>query len=317
MDNQDTNNYAQNKKIGRGVNMGNMLEAARDGSWSEVLELKPEYFKTIRAGGFDSVRIPIRWSDYAAQDAPYTIEPGFFARVDGVLNAALDAGLAVVMNMHHYEEIFIEPITHQPRLLGMWQQIAQHYASYPPALMFEVLNEAHSELSNPIWNPMADEAVKVIRANGPFRTIILGPSNWNGIAGLEGFEPPDAGNLILTVHYYLPMPFTHQGAYWVTGSDKWLGTSWTGSAEEQQALIRDFDLAQAYAQQRNLPIFLGEFGAYEQADIASRARWTEFVARQAEARGWSFAYWEFCAGFGVYNPRNQEWRQPLLKALVP
>ncbi len=48
----------------------------------------------------------------------------------------------------------------------------------------------------------------------------------------------------------------------------------------------------------------------------SRARWTRFVAREAEAAGFSWAYWEFCAGFGIHDPEKGLWREPLKAALL-
>ncbi len=51
--------------------------------------------------------------------------------------------------------------------------------------------------------------------------------------------------------------------------------------------------------------------------MASRARWTAFVSREAERRGMAWAYWEFCSGFGVYDPAAGAWREPLLEALLP
>jgi endoglucanase len=65
------------------------------------------------------------------------------------------------------------------------------------------------------------------------------------------------------------------------------------------------------------PLWLGEFGAYEKADMASRARWTTFVREEAEKRGWSWAYWEFGAGFGVYDRAAEAYREALLRALIP
>ncbi|HPU43798.1 MAG TPA: hypothetical protein PLS98_06260, partial [Dictyoglomaceae bacterium] len=44
----------------RGVNMGNALEAPKEGEWGVVI--KDEYFKLIKEAGFDHVRIPIKWS---------------------------------------------------------------------------------------------------------------------------------------------------------------------------------------------------------------------------------------------------------------
>ena len=49
----------------------------------------------------------------------------------------------------------------------------------------------------------------------------------------------------------------------------------------------------------------------------SRVRWTTAVAREAEARGFAWAYWEFGSGFGVYDRDRGAWREPLRAALIP
>jgi endoglucanase len=90
-----------------------------------------------------------------------------------------------------------------------------------------------------------------------------------------------------------------------------------GTDEQQQAITGNFDAVAAWAKSHNRPILLGEFGSNSAADILSRARWTGFVARAAEARGFAWAYWEFCSGFGAYDLDASAWRQELYKALVP
>ena len=81
-------------------------------------------------------------------------------------------------------------------------------------------------------------------------------------------------------------------------------------------MVKDFDKAIAWAVQHRRPIYLGEFGAYGKADLESRARWTKFIADEATKRKISFAYWEFCAGFGVYDPDRGKWVLPLKKSLL-
>lgn len=46
-------------------------------------------------------------------------------------------------------------------------------------------------------------------------------------------------------------------------------------------------------------------------------RWTGAVRSELEKRNFSWAYWEFAAGFGIYDRTTRQWRTPLLKALVP
>lgn len=308
--------FEQNRRLGLGINLGNMLEAPNEGEWG--LSVEEEYFDWIKEAGFQSVRVPIRWSAHTEQDAPYTIDPKFFTRIDQVVEQALQRDLAVIINIHHYEEINEEPRPQKDRFLAIWEQIAKHYQDQPDSVYFEILNEPQGTLAAISWNEYASEAIRTIRQSNPQRTLIVGPGDWNSINGLPGLLlPEDERNIIVTVHYYLPFQFTHQGAEWVDGTDAYLGTTWEGSEAERKMISDDFDRAVKWAERAGRPIFLGEFGAYYKADMDSRARWTEYVARQAEERGWSWAYWEFGSGFGAFDPVSKEWRQPLLNALIP
>ncbi len=129
--------------------------------------------------------------------------------------------------------------------------------------------------------------------------------------------PAEESNVIVTVHYYNPFQFTHQGAAWVRGSDAWLGTTWSGMDSERDAVTNEFSQIQQWGLSHNRPVNIGEFGAYSKADMASRVLWTSFVSREAEKRDFSWHYWEFCSGFGIYDPVNKQWRTDLLKALIP
>ena len=103
---------------------------------------------------------------------------------------------------------------------------------------------------------------------------------------------------------------------WVTSND--IGESVRyGTDSEREAILGDFAVAQEWSLANQRPLHLGEFGAYWKADMPSRARWTSFVARQSEERGWSWAYWEFCAGFGAYDLGGDTWIASLRDALVP
>lgn len=86
--------------------------------------MKEEYFELIVQAGFDTVRIPIRWSAHARRFSPYTISEEFFAPVDWAIRNALDRGLNVIIDMHNYEEIFRNPVGEKERFLALWRQIA-------------------------------------------------------------------------------------------------------------------------------------------------------------------------------------------------
>lgn len=307
--------FEQNRRLGRGVNLGNALEAPKEGEWGVTLE--EGFFKTIKDGGFDSIRVPIRWNAHADAETPYTIAPAFFERVDWVVENALQQGLVVILDFHHYLELMEDPQEHQARFLSIWDQVARRYQQAPDSVYFELLNEPNGNISGD-WNDILNEAIQVVRASNPRRTIIVGPVNWNSISSLDTLELPEQDrNLIVTFHYYQPFSFTHQGAEWAENSDAWLGTTWTGTRTEKFGIDRELDMAMRWADQYSRPLFMGEFGAYNKADMDSRALWTSYMARAAEQRRFSWAYWEFCAGFGVYDKAAQKWVEPLHLALVP
>ncbi|MBN1796054.1 MAG: glycoside hydrolase family 5 protein [Sedimentisphaerales bacterium] len=308
--------FSINKKLGRGINLGNALEAPKEGQWG--ITLRKEYLELIKQAGFDSIRVPIRWSAHAEKNAPYTIDPNFFERVDWVIDNSLSNSLYVIINMHHYEEIFNDPNSHAERFIELWKQIAEQYKNQPDSVLFEFLNEPHNMLDDDKWNKLSAETLKEVRKTNPDRIVLIGPGSWNNLGKLDKLQlPADDDNIIVTIHYYEPFQFTHQGASWIgEQTESWLGTKWTGTDGQKTAVIKDFEKACRWGKEHNKPVNLGEFGANSKADMDSRARWTSFVARQAEMQGFSWHYWEFCAYFGVYDKDNHKWRQPLLKALI-
>src|SRR3712207_5003553 len=79
--------HAANKRLGRGINLGNALEAPNEGEWG--VTLKADYFKRIKEAGFDTVRLPVKWSAHAAAAPPYAIDERFAERVDWAVDQAL------------------------------------------------------------------------------------------------------------------------------------------------------------------------------------------------------------------------------------
>jgi endoglucanase len=305
-----------NRRLGHGINMGDMLEAPSEGEWGFMLEEK--YFPLIASRGFDSVRIPIRWSAAGRSNPrpPYAIAEAFFKRVDRAIDAALASRLAVVINCHHYTELFSDLAGQRDRFLAIWGQIASRYRRYPPELVFEILNEPNGALDSRKWNTLLKETLAVIRKTNPDRAVVIDTADWGGVGSIGSLELPDDGNLILTVHYYNPFPFTHQEADWVEGSMAWKGTRWEGTPLERSEVKRDMNEVRRFASKMKIPVFVGEFGAYEKADMTSRVKWTAYCASVFEELGFSWAYWEFCAGFGVYDPAKKDWRPELLGALT-
>lgn len=142
--------------------------------------------------------------------------------------------------------------------------------------------------------------------------------SWNAYDWVSTLDVPGDEHLIVTFQYYLPFQFTHQSAEWAGDEAQgWLGTTWDATDSEKAEISAHFDLVAEWAKRKNMRILLGEFGAYHRADMDSRVCWTDYIAREAERRGFARAYWEFGAGYGIYDPDAKVWREELLKALIP
>ena len=307
-----------NKNLGKGINMGNMFEASPlETSWGNPFQ--NDYFERISKLGFNSVRIPIRWdlSDRALQTSPYTVNPVFLARVKTIVDNAIANKLYVIINMHHHEEIFTDPEKVKPRFLSQWEQIATYFKDYNQSVLFEIMNEPHDKLTPELWNVFMADGLKTIRVSNPTRAVVLGPGEYNSLGALPKMKLPDDKNIIVSIHYYNPFQFTHQGADWVgTQSNAWLGTKWEDLEMERNQVESEFSGLKAFQKQTNIPINIGEFGAFSKADIASRNKWTTFLARWFEQQGYSWNYWEFSAGFGIYDPATKTYTQSLVDALI-
>lgn len=304
------------RQLERTINFGNMLEHAREGLAGPVL--RDEFISLAARAGFTAIRLPIRWDARAGYQPPYTISPEFFERVDGVVERARSHGLAVILDMHHYASMMMEPQTEMPRFVALWRQVAEHYREAPATVMFELLNEPNRALTQTQWNRALAEVIPAIRASNPRRTLVIGGSEWNSRDALPTLALPAADrDIIATFHYYEPMEVTHQGAEWVSGAGGWTGTTWRGTAAQRERLRRDFAGVKRWAEQEKRPVFLGEFGVYSRADDVTRIAWTTAVREEAQANGFAWAYWELASSFGILEPRALTWREPLLRALIP
>jgi endoglucanase len=303
---------AQVAQMKRGVNI-----VGYDPIWQDAsrARFKPRHFKIIKDGGFDTVRINLY--GFRQMNDQLVLDPKWFATLDGLVDEAVKQGLHVILDMHDYERCFEDVQRCRKQVLAFWSQVAEHYENAPNQVMFEILNEPNRAM-NDHWNALLVDALAEIRKRNPTRNVLIGPAFWNNISWLPKLKLPEADrHIIVSVHYYEPHRFTHQGAGW--GDPEWRnlsGIRW-GTPEDYAKIETDFDLAQAWAKKEDRPVFLGEFGAYDKAPQEDRIKYTAAVARAAEQRGWAWGYWQFDSNFIVYDIDRDAWNTPVYRALVP
>ncbi len=298
--------------LGRGVNV-----LGYDPIWSNPARarFKADTFKLIHDGGFSTLRVNLQ--AMAHMNADNQLDPQWLSTLDWVVSQAKAAGLNVIIDEHDYEVCAKDLEGCRPKLLAFWSQIGARYKDEPSSVLFEILNEPNGQLTPETWNALLVQGLGVIRQTNPTRTVVIGPAFWNSMDHLADLRlPADDNHILVTVHYYLPMTFTHQGASWVASTKNLSGVNW-GTPDDQAWLETNFDRIAAWSKANNRPVFLGEFGAYEGGEMAARARWDAAVARTAEAHGLPWAYWQFDSNFVVYDLDHHEWIAPIHKALIP
>ena len=295
----------------RGVNIVGYDPLWRDASQARF---KPRHFKILHDGGFNSVRIVL--GAFRFMNDKYELPPSWFATLDGLVKDALAQDLTVILDEHDFWLCGKDVAACRPRLMAFWTQVSEHYKNASGKVVFEILNEPN-QAADAVWNDLLAEGLAVIRKTNPTRNVIIGPAFWNNVGWLDRLKlPADDRHIIVTVHYYLPMNFTHQGARWTPEYQNLTGITW-GTPGDYATLDKDFDAVQAWAKNNDRPILLGEFGAYDKGPMESRAKYTAAVARAAEKRGWAWAYWQFDSDFILYDIDKDQWIEPIHDALIP
>ena len=330
----------------KGINLGNRLEAPNEGDWGGTIQA--EDFPFIAQRGFDHVRIPIRFSGHASAASPYTIDAAFFSRVDTVLNQAAAANLAVVVDLHHYDDLAANVAAHRDRFVALWTQIAARYQSRPDTVAFELLNEPYSQLDT-TWNDVMLPAIRAIRATNPRRLLIVDSVFWADPTKLSTLTLPDDANIMASIHLYEPKLFTFQGQDWMGPEYQTTGVIFPGppaaainpvqaakdAAWANQWFI-DYNtkpaatnpsgpatvaaqiaLIAGYRQSQGRTVYNGEWGPQDGGALDSRARLVTAVRQQCESAGVGWAIWEDPTNMSLFDSRAGTWLTAIIDALLP
>lgn len=297
--------------ISRCINLGSALEAAYEGEWGYTV--RQADLVRIRDAGFDTVRLPVRWSVHAEDTAPYRISATKLARVREIIEWTEALGLNIIINVHHYDALNEDPDTHEPRLQAIWDQLASALQGASDRVIFETLNEPHTNMTQARTDALNERLMQRIRRDHPDRWIILGTADWGNLEALDRSQPRYDPRAMLTLHTYAPFEFTHQGAPWTDATET--GIAW-GSASDRKALRADLDAALRIQKRQRMPVFVGEFGVYEGVRTEDRARWTRFIRTEMEARELAWCYWDFAGSLKAFDPQKEAWIPELKAALL-
>jgi endoglucanase len=292
--------------VGTCINMGNSFEISSTYS-GPAKPIDAADFARIKAAGFDTVRIPVRWSDKLRGKGD-RIDPDWLARVTDAVDEAIATDLNVILNDHHFDALHDDPAANALMLATIWRQVAEHFADRPvDRLWFEIENEPHNALGNDNLVATLGPALAAIRATNPDRPVVIGGGNWSGIDSLATLELPDDPNVHPTFHYYEPFDFTHQGATWAGPVPK-AHTRDYGTRADSERLAADVAKLEAYVARTGLTPFMGETGAYDGgASLAERTEYHAAVRRAFAPTGIGICAWAYTNTFPFWDHAKGQW----------
>lgn len=301
---------------------------------SELIKRKA-MLGNIAKAGFKTVRLPVCFSAFASIQAPYQWDfPLGLAAVDSILKWSLNNNLKVIVDFHHPEfDGSVQGANTIERKLTLWKSIAERYKNTDPEkVFFELQNEPH-DVTAAEWRLQANQLINTVRAIATNHTFIVGFHDWNGRDAMIQSEPFADNNIIYTFHYYDPFIFTHQGATWSSPEIKELrnvpfpysinpnitlpasakGTWVEGSIKNypkegtDEAIYTALSKAKDWSIQKNVPVFLGEFGSYSEfSDADSRCRHATAVYKALGLLEIPSTWWEWDAGFSMFPKGTTE-----------
>ncbi len=328
-----------------GVNLGVALTGLNGGNWG--LEPDQGDFDALRDAGFRYIRVPVQFLPCLREgDGGYRLDDSMLERLDRVLNGVLDRGMTAILDFHCLlaEDVYAfadrrEKLDNEERFLAVWGLLSARYRDWPAELYFELANEPRKPIMPKDWNRYVSGALDLIRASGGnnrtryvvvANPILIDPvfRSWENVRGIKRLELPSAAddpNILVTFHYYDPVPFTYQGQTYNKSLKRysrfWDGNLWTDT-ERQKALVRrDFDRVARWAAENRRQVILGEFGVSVFADAASQIRWTRLVREEAESRGMIWLFWQFFYEYdgdtlgGLWSHSGGFWRSEMVDAL--
>ena len=317
--------FAAEMKIG--WNLGNTFDApGGETAWGNPVTTT-ELIQYVKELGYETIRIPISWAKHVSPAPDYTIDETFLNRVDAVVNDALEAGLHVIINIHHDNDIYTPTPENAERakayLTAIWTQVADHFRDDPDALIFETMNEPRVAGSSYEWtinlnntdcvaaletlNELNQTALDAIRATGgknAQRFVMITPYVASPTAAVSStfYLPEDSvpDRLLVSLHSYSPYSF----ALDIHSKDTDFGRK---DENEIRSILKSVNHRFV---EKGIPVVFGEMGALNKNNPEDRYAWAKTFVSTAKEFGIPCVWWDngqingSQENFGLIDRRN-------------
>ncbi|MBD2867503.1 cellulase family glycosylhydrolase [Paenibacillus arenilitoris] len=313
-----------------GWNLGNTFDATGEDetSWGNPRVTK-QLIKHIASQGYNSIRIPITWDQRLGAAPGYAIDPPFLDRVEEVVDWSLDAGLYVMINLHHDSWLWVNRMGAEQdavlaRYEAAWTQIADRFKNHSKKLSFESINEPRfsdgwgesGEAHFAMLHELNAAFHAIVRSSGgrnAERPLVLPTLETNASqdrldALVDTVGALDDPNLIATVHYYGFWPFSVN----IAGFTRF-------NEETKNDIVQTFDRVYESLVAQGIPVILGEYGllgfdkntgTIEQGE---KLKFFEYLLHYVQERGITHMVWD---NGQHLDRRALKWNDPQLFGMM-
>ncbi|RSM59871.1 cellulase [Actinoplanes sp. ATCC 53533] len=311
-----------------GWNLGNTFDAIPDETaWGNPLTTQT-LLHHVRSQGYNSIRIPVTWSNHHGPAPDYAIDPAWLNRIRQVVDWSLAEGLYVMINLHHDSWQWINTYPGDragvlARYDALWTQLAAAFRDHSARLVFESINEP--QFTGTSGDAQGDQLVQELNAdfvrlvrrsggNNATRLLVLPTLHTSGEqARLDAltatFDQLRDPNLAATVHFYGWWPFSVN----IAG-----GTRYNAAVE--QDLTGTFDRVRDTFVARGIPVIIGEWALlnwdHNRPGVIERGEFLKFieaVGYHARTRNLTTMVWDA----GQFLNRDElRWRDPGVFAMM-
>ena len=331
-----------------GINFGGWLSQCEHTVSHYDTFIHSEDFAKVKAWGLDHIRIPVDY-DLIMDNGGIFLENGF-RYLDFAITECRANGLNMILDLHRtpgfsfdpavHENGFFESERYQELFYRIWEAFAERYGDFSDSVAFELLNEVTDKEYCDTWNRIATECIRRIRPIAPNTKILVGGYYNNSVVAVRDIAPPQDENIIYNFHCYEPLLFTHQGATWIAsmdhsfrcpflqtyaeyakGSEEQLGAAFSASfaqfdpdaTPDESYFETLFADAIAAAEERNVPLYCGEYGVIDLVSPEETLLWYEAFHKALKRHGIGSAAWSFRRmDFGIDDARMDGVRDRLL-----
>jgi len=311
-------------KIKIGLNIGNTLEATGgETGWGNPM-ITNDLIKSIKLNGFNAVRLPCDWNQYADQ-ATAKISDAWLARVKQVVQYCVDNDLYVILNIH-WDGGWLEKnctvakqVENNAKQKAFWEQIATTMRGFDEHVLFASANEPNVADATQMavllsYHQTFINAVRSTGGKNAYRVLVIqGPStDIEATNKLMTQLPTDKvpNRIMAEVHYYTPWNFCgmtedatwgNQFYYWGANNHSTTDTAHNPTWGEEATVDTNFGLMKKQFVDKGIPVIIGEFGAISRDNLtgdalklhlASRAYYFKYVTKQAIANGFLPFFWD-------------------------